>query len=194
MTYNPDIDHRHSIRLKGYDYSQAGAYSVTICTLERECLFGNIVDGQMVLNDAGRMVADEWVKTEQIRHEIELDAWVIMPNHFHAIVFINGNGVCRGDRPVAPTGPQPKSLGSLMAGFKSSVTKRINELRGTPGTPLWQRNYYEHIIRNEKSLNRIRQYIHNNPVNWEMDEENPTPCRMRVDIPVFRLYSENGRG
>jgi len=183
MNYNSDIHHRRSIRLKGYDYSQSGAYFVTVCTHNRECLLGEITDGEMVLNEFGKIVADEWIKTGEIRDEIELDAWVIMPNHFHGIVMIR-----RGDRPVAPTpvaptpvaptpaalpGPRPKSIGSLMSGFKSAVTKRINEIRKTPGAKLWQRNYYEHIIRNEKSLENIRNYIIHNPAQWEEDENNP---------------------
>jgi REP element-mobilizing transposase RayT len=127
----------------------------------------------MVLNDTGKIVADEWMKTGEIRDEIELDEWVVMPNHFHGIVMIR-----RGDRPVAPTpmplpGPRPKSIGSLMSGFKSAVTKRINEIPKTLGKKIWQRNYYEHIIRNENELNRIREYIQNNPVKWEFDRENP---------------------
>ena len=177
MNYNSDIHHRRSIRLKGYDYSQSGAYFVTVCTQNRECLFGEIVAGEMVLNEFGKIVADEWIKTGEIRDEIELDAWVVMPNHFHGIVIIR-----RGDRPVAPTpvaptpaplsGPRPKSIGSLMSGFKSAVTKRINEIRKTPGISVWQRNYYEHIIRNEKSLENIRNYIIHNPAQWEEDENN----------------------
>lgn len=122
MKFNPDIHHRRSIRLKRYDYSRAGAYFVTVCTQNRECVFGEIIDGEMALNDIGKIVADEWMKTGAIRNEIELDKWVVMPNHFHGIVMIR-----RGDRPVAPTpttlpGPRPKSIGSLMSGFKSAVT------------------------------------------------------------------------
>ncbi len=170
--------------MKGYDYSRAGAYYVTICTQNRECLFGEITDGQMVLNDAGKIVADEWMKTGEIRNEIELDEWVVMPNHFHGIVMIR-----RGDPPVAPTPrplpePRPKSIGSLMSGFKSAVTKRINEIRKTPGMKLWQRNYYEHIIRNQNELNRIREYIANNPMKWEFDRENP-------DVSTLEISSRN---
>ncbi|BBA35117.1 uncharacterized protein sS8_3174 [Methylocaldum marinum] len=186
---------RRSIRLQGYDYSQAGAYFVTLCTHNRECLFGEIVNGEMRLNDAGQIVAGEWLKTAEIRDEIELDAWVVMPNHFHGILVItdgrgdrpvapvdgvapmNGTTISgeQGDRRVAPTGPQPRSIGAVMAGFKSAVTKRINELRQSPGAKLWQRNYWEHIVRNEPELNRIREYIHNNPAQWELDKLHPSP-------------------
>lgn len=189
MKYDPAIHHRRSIRLQGYDYSQAGAYFVTLCTQNRECLFGKIVTGEMRMNDAGQIVADEWLKTAEIRDEIELYEWVVMPNHFHGIVVIadgrgdppvapmNGTTISgeQGDRQVAPTGPQPRSIGAVMAGFKSAVTKRINELRQTPGAKLRQRNYWEHIVRNEPELNRIREYIHNNPAQWELDKLHPSP-------------------
>jgi REP element-mobilizing transposase RayT len=161
--------------LQGYDYSQAGVYFVTICTQNRQCLFGDILDGEMRLNDAGWVVADEWIKTPVIRDEIELDKWVVMPNHFHGILLITGSidRHCTGDRRVAPTGPQPRSVGAVMAGYKSAVTKCINELHQTPGAKLWQRNYWEHIVRNEPELNRLREYIQNNPKQWEMDSLYP---------------------
>lgn len=185
MTFNPVIHHRRSLRLKGYDYAQAGAYFITICTNERKCLFGKVVDGEMRLNDTGRIVAEEWIKSAEIRREIEMDEWVVMPNHIHGIVIITTEVGAHGRAPQPPdvssTVTQgrsslyrpPKSLGSLIAGFKSAVTKRINAQRGTPGTPVWQSNYYEHIIRNEVSLDRIRNYIVNNPLQWALDCENP---------------------
>lgn len=100
MKYNPEAHHRRSIRLKGYDYSQAGAYFITICTQSRECLFGEIMDREMRLNEAGKIVADEWIKSAEIRNEIELDTWVVMPNHFHGIVIVAGG---RGTARRAPT-------------------------------------------------------------------------------------------
>ncbi len=177
--YDPDRHRRQSIRLRGYDYSGAGAYFLTICAYNREMLFGEIVDEKMALHCPGRIVADEWCRSAEIRAEIELDEWVVMPNHLHGVVLITdvdlgerrGNG--RGDRPVAPTGPRPKSVGALIAGFKSATTKRINAMRGTPGRPVWQRGYYDHIVRGENSLNRIRQYIRENPLRWHEDPENP---------------------
>ena len=177
MRYDPGKHHRRSIRLKGYDYSQAGAYFVTICTYDRVCLFGEIVDGEMVLNDSGRIVVNEWARTAQIRDEIELDEFVVMPNHVHGIIWIVGQHdipkIVVGAHRGAPLHRAPRSLGSLIAGFKSTITKRINQDRGTPGAPVWQRNYYEHIIRDEESLNRIRQYIAGNPLRWHLDRENP---------------------
>nr|WP_229638581.1 transposase [Waterburya agarophytonicola] len=132
----------------------------------------------MVLNQYGNVVADEWKKSSVIRKEIKLDEWVVMPNHFHGIVIINNTTVgANGRSPLLRgcTHPQmkPKSLSSLMAGFKSIATKKINILRGTPGTPLWQRNYYEHIIRNPDAMNKIRQYIIHNPVSWSVDQLHP---------------------
>ncbi|NCC26025.1 MAG: transposase [Deltaproteobacteria bacterium] len=179
---------RRSIRLQGYDYSQAGAYFVTICTQNRECLFGEIENGEMRLNDAGRMVADEWLKTAEIRDEIELDEWVVMPNHFHGIVVVTA---CRGTARRAPTmerfgQPIVGSVPTIIRSFKSAVTKHINELRQTPGMKLWQRNYWEHIVRNEPELNRIREYIHNNPAQWEMDKlyGHGAPCPNEIREPI----------
>lgn len=175
--YGANKHHRRSFRLHGFDYTREGAYFVTACTQDRTCLFGDMVKGEVRLNDAGQIVADEWARTAEVRHEIELDAFVIMPNHLHAIVWIVDG---RGDRPVAPTpvvttlaGPRPKSIGALMAGFKSAVTKRINQQRRTSGVPVWQRNYFEHIIRDDAALNCIRQYITENPARWAEDPENP---------------------
>ena len=127
---------------------------------------------KMRLNDCGQTVQDEWQKSAQIRKEIELDAFVVMPNHVHAIVIISdGPGRATGRSPLQ-SGPTKRSLGAFISGFKSVVTKRINESRGSPGTPVWQRNYFEHVIRDEDALNRIRQYILDNPTHWEFDREN----------------------
>ena len=169
--------HRRSIRLKDYDYTQNGAYVVTICTHGRESLFGDIVDGEMRLNDFGRIVEEEWWRTETIRPEIELDAFVVMPNHIHGIiVIIDGGDVgAHGRAPLQKPGVAyrpPRSLGSFVAGFKSAVTKRINAQRDTPNAPVWQRNFYEQVIRNEFTLNEFRGYIVTNPGRWADDREN----------------------
>ena len=177
MKYDTNKHHRRSIRLSGYDYSQPGSYFVTICTHQRQCMFGDIVDGQMHLNSYGEIVADEWQKSSVIRQEIELDVWVVMPNHFHGIVIINDVGTNSDHVGANGRSPLPrmksKSLSSLMAGFKSSVTKKINILRDSPGTRLWQRNYYEHIIRNQSAMDKIRHYIVNNPLSWDLDQLHP---------------------
>lgn len=194
MAFNPEIHHRKSNRLSGFDYTQNGMYFVTICAFNRACIFGDIVKGETHLNAIGEIVAEEWVKTSAMRHNVELGEWVVMPNHLHAIVMIDdGNQNCRGDlrspfyqcdygampkhylysnkgdRQVAPTGPRTKSMGAIIAGFKSAVTKQVNILRQMPGLPLWQQNYHDHIIRDENDYNRICEYIRTNPLRWELD-------------------------
>jgi putative transposase len=184
---------RRSIRLRGYDYSRAGAYFVTICTQNRECLFGEIMNGEMRLNDAGRIVVDEWLKTAEIRAEIELDEWVVMPNHFHGkLVIADRRGTARRAPTVEQFGrPVSGSIPTIIRSFKSAVTKRINDLRLTPGAKLWQRNYWEHIVRNEPELNRIREYIHNNPAQWKSDQlyghgvPCPIPDETREPVTVY---------
>lgn len=202
MTYNPDIHHRHSIRLNDYDYSQAGAYFVTLCAWQRECLFGEIVNGEMVLNDMGQIVLEEWERTPKMRSNVELDIYSIMPNHFHAIISVYDNVGAHCMRPEsaivgeyanesqtqkrahvsrahvgAPLRRQSGSIGSIVAGFKSATTKQINIVRNSPGCTAWQRNYYERVIRNEDELSRAREYIVNNPMKWELDKENPVNNR-----------------
>jgi len=186
MKYDHNIHHRRSIRLKGYDYSQAGAYFVTICTQDKECLFGDIVDGEIRLNDAGRMVRDIWHKiTEHFPHA-DIDEFVVMPNHFHGIGVINSDG--KGMACHAPTQrqfakPIAGSLSAIVGSFKSAVTRQINQIRNTPGYPVWQRNYYEHVIRDEEEINRIREYIIGNPAKWSDDENNPVNI-IRGDAPT----------
>jgi len=176
MQYDPQKHHRRSIRLKNYDYASSGAYFVTIVTHGRQCLFGAIVDGQMRLNEFGEIVCDEWLKTEIIRPRVQLDVFVIMPNHIHGIIIVNDvDGCCRGTLQRAPTieqfgKPTSDSIPTIIRLFKSATTKRINEYRNTPAVSVWQRNYYEHIIRNETEWQRIRQYIANNPIHWKHDE------------------------
>jgi REP element-mobilizing transposase RayT len=173
---------RRSIRLRDHDYSRPGAYFVTICAAERACLFGVIADDAMYPNAWGEIAAEEWLRSGQIRREIGLDAFVVMPNHVHGIVFINEAAVgATGRSPLQPTGPPPRSLGALVAGYKSAVTVRVNRARGTPGAPVWQRNYYEHIIRDEAALERIRRYITENPARWPHDRDNPAATILDPD-------------
>jgi len=137
MAFNPDIHHRNSVRLRSYDYSSAGAYFVTICTFQKEGILAEIVNGAAHLKSLGEIVQEEWLKSAQIRAEIELDEFIIMPNHLHSIVFINDSVGAHGMRPEsggfemrahsrAPLHRAGKSLGSFIAGFKSACTKRIN--------------------------------------------------------------------
>jgi putative transposase len=186
-TPTPPTNRRRTIRVQGYDYTQAGAYFITICTRDRECLLGKVVNGDVQLNETGRLVESVWLRTATVRPDLELDAYVVMPNHFHAIFFIHESpGVPGATRRVAPTknhsavagkthrptGPRPKSVGAVMAQFKSLVTKRIKDTRQYRGGSIWQRNYYEHVIRDEESLNRIREYIATNAPRWDLDREN----------------------
>ena len=187
----PHIHHRRSIRLPRYDYSQRGAYFVTVCTQKRFCLFGDVVDGKMALNDAGRMVKKWYFGLEDKFPDILCDEYVIMPNHFHAIIITVGADlrVCLDERGEPDVMGEHHKMGEPhnMGEHKGSPLHRVvqwfktmttNEyIRGVkqngwqpfPGK-LWQRNYYEHIIRNENELNRIREYIINNPLKWATDE------------------------
>ena len=215
MKYNPDKHHRRSVRLQGYDYAKPGAYFITICAHNRTCLFGKIVDGKMELNEFGMIVKNEWLRTSIIRPNIDIDEFVIMPNHLHGILIIVDNNHCRGVWPYAPTMPYApttpyapaseteitpstnkpnqtsefkspsQTIGAIIRGFKSATTKQINVCRNSPGTPVWQRNYYEHIIRNDDELNRIRAYIKNNPVNWPQDKNNVNKCHSFIFRPFL---------
>ena len=163
---------RRSIRLKGFDYAQSGAYFVTICTKDRECIFGKIVDEEMRLNDKGAIVYAEWLRTTEIRINVITDEFIIMPNHLHGIIMINnGRGVLQYAPTESPFRSPSQTIGAIIRGFKSATTKQINELRGTPGKPVWQRNYFERVIRDEDELNRIREYIIFNPAKWAVDKE-----------------------
>jgi len=235
MKYNPKIHHRRSIRLKGYNYSQPGAYFITLCTYQRQCWFGEIRQAQMHLNQIGKIVEQEWLKSAQMRPNIKLDEWIIMPNHLHVIVWIVQSGleIKSEDRlsntelsntglsntelsntglsntelsntelsntelsntelsntelsntELSNTGVcntplrggfrrQGNSLASFIGGFKGAVTRRINQCCNNNSIPIWQRNYYESIIRDEKGLNQIREYIQNNPLSWGEDIDNP---------------------
>ena len=136
---------RRSVRIQGYDYSQPGEYFVTICTYQMRCLFGEIKNGRMQLSHFGRIVEEEWLKTP-LAHDRGVRAHV-----------------------CAPLRCSPRSLGSIVKGFKSACKKRINRLRQTPRKPVWQRNYHEHIIRDDEDLNDVREYVLANPLRWELE-------------------------
>ena len=170
MNYNPEIHQRRATRLPGYDYSQQGAYFVTICAHNRECLFGDVGDGEIKLNNLGQLVYEEWLYTENIRPEVHLDGFVVMPNHLHGIIVILETGLNANQNPIV--------LGDMLGAFKSiSTNKYIEGVRQKGWKPFqkrfWQRDYYEHIIRNERALNAIRAYIMNNPANWQDDKLHP---------------------
>ena len=174
MADNSEKHHRRSIRLKEYDYSQAGGYFVTICTQDRKCIFGEIVNGEMKLNTFGKIVSSEWLKTRFYRLNVVLDEYVVMPNHAHGIIMIVETGDVGATRRVAPTKIttiRPNTIGSIIGQIKSITTKKIRN--GGMKSFLWQRNYWEHVIRDEDKLFKIRQYIQNNPIKWHLDRENP---------------------
>lgn len=160
---------RRSIRLKDYDYSQEGAYFVTMRTRKKSCVLGKVLGGEMQLNRYGHIVNECWGQIPTHFPNVEIDGFVAMPNHIHGIVAIVDN--CKGTACRAPTEmierfgkPTACSLPTIVRSFKSAVTRRINALRQTQGVQVWQRNYYEHVIRNEDDLNEIRRYILDNPV------------------------------
>ena|SRR3989338_430943 len=182
MNRPDNLPHRRSIRLQGYDYSQAGAYFITICAQGKECLFGAIENGVMVLNESGRVVRDEWLKTAEARVEIRTGEFVVMPNHFHGIVIISeliaGADVGAIHESLASNqSPRQQrrqmALSKVVGRFKMLTAKRINEIRKLPGVSVWQRNYYEHVIRNEADYGQIAEYMVDNPCRWEEDTLHP---------------------
>jgi putative transposase len=164
-----------STRLPGWDYSQPGWYFVTICTRDRLCFFGDVVDGAMRLSPIGEIVAEEWRKTPQIRPNVELDEWIVMPNHVHGIIVITVTAVVveTPRRGVSTTmgGLTAGSLGAIVGQIKSVCTKRIWAAGYTDFG--WQSQFYDRIIRDELTLERVREYIRNNPLKWERDRNNP---------------------
>jgi len=218
MKYDAKIHHRRSIRLTHYDYSLPGAYFVTVCTFGKLCIFGQVAGDQMRENDCGSIVREQWLDTVRIRPQIELDAFTVMPNHLHGILWILGpngehilwnsgyvipdavgpkslrpvvepNTVGHGPNavrpynngtaqpPISPANSippmRPRSLASWASGFKSAVTSRIRKLWNDPSAAVWQEDYFERIIRGEKELLNIRDYILSNPLRWKLDRENP---------------------
>jgi len=180
--YDPEKHHRRSIRLKGYDYSREGCYFITLRSKERGNFFGQICNGIMHLNDYGILANDEWVRTPGLRPGIETGAYIIMPDHIHGILIIRSHDVrarCCAPQTSAPQTSAPQTsapqssippagiIGSIVRGYKATVTKQINIMRNTPRQPVWQRNYYERIIRNDKAFRQISEYIRNNPLKWK---------------------------
>jgi putative transposase len=197
---------RQSIRLREHNYGAKAGYFVTLCASERACLFGKIHGGELSLSAVGTIVDEEWRRTADLRTNVILDTYVVMPNHFHAIIFItrpsspelktepddrrpsakrewSSDDRARASQQLAPTmSPRAGSLGTILGQFKAAVTKRVVTLADGPNV-VWQRNYYEHVIRDDADLNRIRKYITDNPANWPEDPENP------ANLPEHRPLS-----
>jgi putative transposase len=172
--------HHRSIRLRGYDYTQAGAYFVTIVMRDRACLFGEVVNGEIRPNQFGRIVQSTWGELSDHYAGVECDAFMVMPNHFHGIVVIAGVPVGADLRvgPYSEGAHVGAPLPTIIQWFKTMTTNTYMRGVKTQGWApfygrLWQRNYYEHVVRGENELHRIREYIANNPLQWEMDRENP---------------------
>ena len=179
---------RRSIRLQGYDYAQAGIYFVTICTHRKKCLLGSVANDRVALSALGEIVRECWMRIPEHFPRVKLDAFVVMPNHLHGVLVLHRTTASHRAQHAAPLQPtrntdlqsEPNvksgTLSAVIRSFKSAVSKRAH--REWPGTPssTWQRNYYEHIIRNGGDLDQIRRYIRNNPQRWAFDKENPS-CR-----------------
>lgn len=183
MVYNPEIHHRRSIRLREYDYSSIGAYFFTICTWQRECRFGDVVAGKIRLNESGRVVDSVLLALPEHHPNVQIDPYVIMPNHFHGILMVGarfiapmseGNVTTGNHRGMRGAINRALTIGEIIRAFKARCTHGINQICNTHG-PVWQRNYYERVIRDEAELARAREYIDLNPSKWEEDENHPSP-------------------
>lgn len=209
VKFDPDRHHRRSLRLQGYDYSQAGAYFVTICTQDRECLFGKVVTGQVDLSKIGRLVTDCWHAIPQHFDHVVSDEFVVMPNHIHGIIVIAEDARV-GVQYIEPLQIEPlqieplhgkpghhayqhvipQSVGSIVRSYKAAVTRFANE--NERESIIWQRSYYEHVIRHERALNAIREYIRNNPLNWAQDIDHPSNAARPMPDSVEAYLREAG--
>lgn len=176
--YNPQRHHRRSIRLPGYDYREDGAYFITLCTADRACVFGEVRDGIVSLTRRGIIAQACWYDIPHHRPNVQLDEFIVMPNHTHGILWIDNAGTGRGDACVAlPLEKKSQlyagSLGAIVGSYKAAVSREINRLRPGAAANLWQPNYYEHVIRNDQALEAIREYVRTNAERWGSDSENP---------------------
>lgn len=198
MNDSPDRSHnRRSVRMPLFDYTLPGFYFVTVCAFRRRCVFGSIDQGEACLTSLGRIVAEEWQRTADLRPCVSLDAWVVMPNHFHGIIQLvqplphtmGGVSTLREPRsagagelghpfkPTTPTTfgkPVANSHSTIIGAFKAAVTRRAKAALGFREAVVWQRGYFEHVIRDERALERAREYVENNPARWEIDREHPS--------------------
>jgi putative transposase len=188
---------RKFLRLSTYDYSQPGMYFLTICTHDRQSIFGAIDAGYVFLNASGTLVESTWHALPHRFPNLKLDTFIVMPNHVHGIVFLETPQ--SSQKPVASIALQSQrrltgaptnrtSLAHVVRAFKSLSAIGVNKIRMTPGFPVWQRNYYEHIIRTGKSLDRLRRYIKENPARWHSDAENPLRITSDQSDPIPPQY------
>jgi len=182
MTFPRETHRRHSTRLKEYDYSLAGAYFVTVCTYERKCILAGVYDGTIKLSNEGLIVKSSWENLSDHYPHVRLDAYVIMPNHVHGIIVVDRDDIPRAGLRPAPTDKEHHGLPEIVRAFNAFSSRRINEFRGLNSVPVWQRSYYEHIIRNDRALDAIRAYIEANPHPWADDPDNPrVACQQSID-------------
>jgi putative transposase len=181
-----NLHHRKSIRLKEYDYSQPGDYFVTVCTYKRENIFCTIVNESVCLSPAGDIIKRHWEEIPKYFENVELDEFIIMPNHIHGIIGLTEPVGAIHESPLPMTQHQRRTmtLSKIIGRFKMLSAKEINLMNKTPGHHVWQRNYYEHVIRDDKDLNNIRDYIVNNPLQWHADEENPATAGVSGSIKM----------
>lgn len=188
---NSGKHNRHSIRLEGYDYSRVGLYFVTLCLKNKEHLLGGVGSGVMVLSEIGKIAEKCWLEIPEHSPRVRLDEYVVMPNHIHGIIDIFNNVEVENFQPLRVNRYQqaiPRSLTSIIRGFKIGVTKWCN-LHGYKHFA-WQRNYYDHVVRHEAELNRIREYIINNPLQWQFDRENPDRIDDKTYDRQWHLFEE----
>ena len=170
-TKGKQMQRRRSLRLPGYNYGENGVFFVTVCTHLKRCIFGTVVEDMMHPNEWGRIVEEEWLRAETLRPNVELDLFALMPNHFHGILIMRDDQEQAHQLNEASKSKtlQSGSLGAIVGQFKSIVSKRICRLSNAPDYPIWQRNYYESIIRTREVLKRARDYIATNPMRWRED-------------------------
>jgi len=178
MGFNPDCHHRRTVRLHGYDYSSSGHYHVVVCTYLKQYQFGAVINRRMQLNDLGEIACNCWQQIPSHFPNVGLDEFIVMPNHVHGIIVINNSMTPVGAQYIAPLQVDPKEKMRIKPGSLSSIVRTykgaVKRILGRLGYAFyWQRNYYEHIIRNDEELNWARYYIRQNPANRDQDEENP---------------------
>jgi REP element-mobilizing transposase RayT len=191
MRFDPARHHRRSMRLPDYDYRTAGLYFVTICVHARECLLGEVTaGGQVEQSELGQVVQSAWLAVPRCVRSARLDEFVVMPNHFHGLLELAAaepQAAAQRGAPRPAHGTVPGSLAAIVQMFKSVSTRRINALRRTPGARVWQRGYWEHVVRNEAELQALRRYIQENGLRWAMDRLNPQ------NAPTNSLVTRNAR-